>query len=425
MNSRLIGLAEQFGTPSYVYDLDAAKRRAQELRAILPQQPGTRVLYSFKANPLPALAWEHLENGCAADLTSPGEIIAAQQAGFDLGNALYGGPGKTRQEVQNALAAGIRSFSAESWHDLEQITQAARDISVRVRCLLRINPAQPPQAKLAMSGVASQFGFEEEAFAEEDRRKLRELDDVVEVEGVHVYAGTQIADAEALADCFQNALTTAENVASKLNLELRIVNLGGGFPWPYAKCGESDLTQLKPLLAQLRGSCRAAKDAQWWFESGRFLSASSGTLLTRVVDVKVSKNDRMYIIVDTGIHHLGGMSGLGRIPRFSIDVLPLTNRDGEVTADLVGQLCTPLDCLGRNLKLPNLRPGDLIAIPNVGAYGVTGSLYGFLSRPAPLEIAYRGDEIVAVHQLNTGHSTLPTQTLQPQLETASAHGNND
>jgi diaminopimelate decarboxylase len=93
------------------------------------------------------------------------------------------------------------------------------------------------------------------------------------------------------------------------------------------------------------------------------------------------------------------MAGLGRIPRFSVDLE--TDRGGEELekVDLVGPLCTPLDCVGRNIEVPPLARGDLVSIPNVGAYGLTGSLVAFLSRSAPLEIVHRGEEVRSVMRL--------------------------
>lgn len=410
MNPFLKTLAEHHGTPAYCYDLDIAARRVTELQSLFPGAARPKLLYSFKANPLPSLAAEFRRQGCVADLTSSGEIAAANDAGFDLGVALYGGPGKAEAEIANAVASGVRQFSIESWQDLDAVAAAARGANVRVRGLIRVNPAEPPKARLAMSGVSSQFGFEQEAFDASAKARIEAAADAVETVGFHIYWGTQIEGAEALAACFQSAVETAESLASLLGIELRVLNLGGGFPWPYSKSGERDLSELQQLLAAIHAEASAAREAEWWFESGRYLAGSAGTLLSRVVEIKTSKNDRRYVVLDTGIHHLGGMTGLGRIPRFPIDLIPLDPRPGELTADVVGQLCTPLDCLARNLSLPALEPGDLVAIPNVGAYGATGSLTGFLSRPAPLEIAYRGEEVVSVHQLATGHREIQSES---------------
>lgn len=131
------------------------------------------------------------------------------------------------------------------------------------------------------------------------------------------------------------------------------------------------------------------------FESGRHLVGDAGTLLTRVVNVKVSRG-RKYVIADAGINTLGGMSGLGRLLPVAVEA----EADGErERASLVGPLCTPGDILGRDIQLPTLDRDDLVTIPNVGAYGPTASLLMFLGRPAPTEVVVRGDEVLSVSRL--------------------------
>jgi len=408
-------LAERFGTPCYVYDAEELGARAQELRSLLPDEAWPRLLYSFKCNPNPAVAGELRRHGCEADLTSPGELAAAEAAGFDLSRALYGGPGKGEEELVGALARGVRRFSVESWHDLEVLARAARSLGVRARALLRVNPAEAPRAKLAMTGVASQFGFEEADLRDGAAEHFAAAAGAVAVEGVHIYWGTQIGGPEPLLECFRAAVTTAERLSADLGFPLRVLNLGGGFPWPYASRGRgTDLEALRAGLAELHANAGAAREAEWWFESGRFLAASSGTLVARVMDVKQSK-DKRFLILDTGIHHLGGMTGLGRIPRFSIDFdTEVPSAEAGAEFEVVGQLCTPLDCLAKRTALPELRPGDFVSVPNVGAYGVTGSLVAFLSRPAPAEILYCGREVLSVARLRGGHeSILHSKTHSP------------
>jgi diaminopimelate decarboxylase len=403
MSSFISELAETYGTPVYTYDLDAVRARAEELHGLLPAVARPRVLYSFKANPLPSLAAELFASGCAADLTSEGELLAAQEAGFDPALALYGGPGKGAAEIDQAITAGIARFSIESWQDLRVIANVARSNGKQVRGLLRVNPMDPPRARLAMSGVASQFGFEEEALYQRSEL-LREAADVVTIDGVHVYWGTQIGGPTELLAAFESGIAVAERVAARIGIDLQIVNLGGGFPWPYAhRSSPPDLEPLRDGLLTLHAQAGRAKDAQWWFESGRYLVASAGTLVARVMDLKESKS-KHYLILDTGMHHLGGLSGLGRIPRPSVALEPLRPRTGQMTVDVAGQLCTPLDVSARNLVVPEVEPGDLVAIHNVGAYGLTASLVGFLGRPTPKEVAYRGTKVVAVHQWRTGHA---------------------
>jgi diaminopimelate decarboxylase len=321
------------------------------------------------------------------------------ELGLDRAKTLYGGPGKSEGEMVAAIKAGVRQFSCESWVDVRRLDGVARAAGQRVDALLRINPAQPPKARMAMTGVPSQFGFEEADILEATVPELRNVDLV----GVHVYYGTQI-DAETLPATTASALEVGEKVSAKLGFPCRIVDAGGGFPWPYAAAGQGpDFGAARAGYASLIEQSALARSCSLWGESGRFLSAASGTLLATVLDVKASKG-RTFIVLDTGINHLGGMSGLGRILRTTITLYAIgSDAEPSESIDVVGPLCSPLDYLGRGVTAPPLRPGDAVAIPNVGAYGLTASLIGFLGHPAPGEVAYRGDRVVAAHRFRTGH----------------------
>jgi len=393
-------LLRTYGSPLYAYDLDEADRRARSLLAVLP--PGASLYYSLKANPLPALVRALKEQGCGAEVSSLGELAVASDAGVDPSRTLFGGPGKTSEEMTAALAAGVRHFSCESWVDVRRLDDVARRAGIRAQVLLRINPAVPPQARLAMTGVPSQFGFEEDALTVAGRPELRSVDLV----GVHVYYGTQIS-ADTLVETTRSALEAAARVSSRLEFPCRIVDAGGGFPWPYASTGAGpDLGAAKEPYADLAARHELARTSALWFESGRYMCAASGTLLATVVDVKESKG-RKFVVLDTGINHLGGMSGLGRIARQSISLIALARdaTDSE-TVDVVGPLCSPLDSLARGISAPPLRPGDPVAIPNVGAYGLTASLIGFLGHPPPAEVAFRGDRVTAAYRLRAGYEAV-------------------
>lgn len=143
-------LATRHGTPFYAYDLAVVKSHAEALFAALPA--GASVCYSFKANPMPAIARQVRQTGCRAEITSEGELAAALAAGYVGAEMLFGGPGKTRHEITAALTAGIRLFSCESFRDLALLSALAVAEKIDVQVLLRVNPAEAPDARLAMSG---------------------------------------------------------------------------------------------------------------------------------------------------------------------------------------------------------------------------------------------------------------------------------
>lgn len=397
-------LATDYDTPFYAYDLGAVERYTQELKASLPE--GAQLYHSFKANPLPAVAGQIREGGARAEITSEGELAAALEAGHEAGQALYGGPGKTAAEIAAAVKAGVRWFSCESWTDLTRLSQAASAAAVELNLLLRVNPAEAPNARLAMTGVESQFGFDESLFQEPGAAEKVRLPGI-RLAGVHVYFGTQVASVQALADNTRRALETAARVETALGFQCSVVNAGGGFPWPYANNATvPDLSGLREALTEIWRASPFPARAELWFEAGRYLCAGAGTLVSRVLDVKKSRT-RTFVVMDTGIHHLGGMAGLGRIPRGAVTFENLSRSGGlPITADIVGPLCTPLDSLARGTVLPAVEPGDLLAVPNVGAYGLTASLIGFLSHSAPNEISYRDGKVVQVSCWRTGHKQL-------------------
>ncbi|MCX6852278.1 MAG: type III PLP-dependent enzyme [Verrucomicrobia bacterium] len=384
-------LIEKYGSPLYAYDLDAVNARLQALQAALPE--GSRLYYSFKANPLPAIARELRTLGVRAEITSDGELLAAQKAGFENG-IVYGGPGKSEKMIARMLENDVTHFSCESYTDAGRLSKMAVKAGVEITAMLRVNPQKAPDARLAMSGVESQFGFDE-ALLFADGAAQRLILPNLKVNGVHVYFGTQVGSVEALAKNTQCALETAMRVSTALGFECKVVNAGGGFPWPYASdSAGSDLPGLREALDAVWKASPLHGKTQLCFESGRYLCGSSGTLITTVLDVK-NAGSKTFVVLDTGIHHLGGMSGLGRIPRSAITLVNLTaEREGEIVADVVGPLCSPLDSLARGQKMPPVEVGDLLAVPNVGAYGLTASLLGFLSHQRPEEVAFSGSKVI-------------------------------
>jgi diaminopimelate decarboxylase len=401
-------LLERYGSPLYAYDALEVERRASELVAALPE--GAVLFYSLKANPLPAVVRLLGRRGLGAEVSSSGELGVALDAGIPPDRMLYSGPARTGADIEHALAHGVTVFSCESTTELERLRQAARAARSRVRVLLRLNPASGSAAGLAMSGISSQFGMDEEELGRLLRAGRDEWADPI---GLHVYFGTQMRDAATIADACVAVLAAADRLAEHAGRAFQMVDFGGGFPWPFAR------DDAPPSLAGLRDALDSALSSAAfrgaaWFESGRYLCASAGTLLTTVLDVKQSRG-RRYVVVDAGINHVGGMTGLGRIHRPRIDVTPVRpHSPSRLGADVVGPLCTPLDVLARDLPIGDVHPGDVLAVPHVGAYGATASLVSFLSRDPAAEVLHRRGRVEAAFRLRGGHAPLaPRAVLEP------------
>jgi acyl-CoA dehydrogenase len=389
----------RYGTPAYHYDLAEVRRSARALFVALPEY--ATVFYSLKANPHPEVVAELRRAGCRAEVCSTGELTAALVAGHDPATVLYGGPGKTPAEISDALAHGVRHFSTESLPDLERVTTLARTAGADVQCLLRVNAATGGASSgIRMTGKPSQFGFAAEDAAIWAPRALEMAG--AAVAGLHFFPVSNARSAESLLAEIENSLALAAELHHAHALPVRWLDLGGGFAAPYAQPGDRpDYTELHDRIdAAVRKSFTVTGDDRTHvaFECGRYLVATAGSLVTTVTDVKRSKG-HTFVVLDTGINHLGGMSGLQRILPLAAQPLARTGEPADTPGDesvtLVGPLCAPSDVLARDARLGPTAPGDRLVIPNVGAYGASASLMAFLSREAAVEVVVDGDQEIS------------------------------
>ena len=406
------------GTPTYVYQLAEVRRAMARLRGVLPE--GVRIYYSVKANPHPLLIAEAVRAGARVEVSSTGELAAAGAAGVPAADCLYTGPGKTSAELAHAVRTGVPLFSVESRDDrdrLAEVAEAAGTVEAaesRIEYLVRLNVAGSRSASgLRMTGAPSQFGVDLTGL---DRApELFEAGKSAEPVGFHLFSATNIVDGDALARELANNVAAAALVARRFGFTPRVLDIGGGFGAPYMVPGE-------PIdYAGLREALAAELDREFpgWragepviaVETGRYLMAAAGTLLTTVLDVKTSGPDT-YVVCDAGVNALGGMYGIGRL------VAPKAQPSGHASAAadpvrLVGPLCTPLDVLNREARLEQPRIGQVLAIPNVGAYGLTASLVGFLGRQLPAELVLDGDQVVDARRLELTARPLPLPLPRP------------
>ncbi|MCZ4096559.1 type III PLP-dependent enzyme [Streptomyces sp. SID13666] len=408
-------LVARYGSPLYVYDLDRVIAARDDLRAALPEQ--FTLFYSLKANPHPGLvrALGEGDGACRAEVCSTGELASALEAGHRADRILYSGPGKTAEEISVALTAGVRTFSVESLGDLQRLGAQAVLHGTTADALIRVNSAAAAATtSIRMTGTPSQFGFDAEGLSD----LLPEIRAVegIRVAGAHFFPLSNSKDEASLIAEFQETIRGAARLEAELGTPLSLLDIGGGFAAPYSVPGS------RPVYGNLRAALEETLDEHFprWrqgvpeiaCESGRYLVGDSGRLLTTVTNVKQSRG-RTFAVLDAGINTLGGMAGLGRLLPLSVEP-KAGRRDGggeaaeETVVTLAGPLCTPGDLLSRSARMPLPRPGDVIAVPNVGAYGPTASLLLFLGRPAPAEILLRAGEVTSASRLISSRAEIDT-----------------
>ena len=379
-------LARRVGrTPFFAYDRVRLKARVAELRAHLPE--GLSLHYAIKANPMAALVCFLAERVDGFDVASAGELTKALDAGMAADKIGFAGPGKTDQELTQALAAGVL-VEAESGGELARLETLASELGTPPRIALRINPDfQLKGSGMRMGGGAQQFGIDAEdaprIIADSRARGL-------EIQGFHIFAGSQNLDAETIAEVQTKTLDLALRLADRLAAPLRYLNLGGGFGIPYfPKDRPLDLGRAgESLAAVVEALAEAQPQARPVLELGRYIVGEAGLYVTRVIDRKVSRGE-VFLVTDGGLHHhLAASGNFGQVIRRNFPLV-IANRMGaapQEKASVVGCLCTPLDLLADKASLPRAEAGDLVAIFQSGAYGLTASPTAFLGHPDPAEV---------------------------------------
>ncbi len=396
--AQLATLAEQFGTPLYVYD---GNKMEQQYRLLQHCVPGCfEVFYAVKANPLLGVLQVFKNTGCGAEVASEGELYLALKAGFNAQDIIYTCPGKTAEGIEMALRNNIGSINIESVYEAALINEiAAREQRFDVPVCVRINPDfSVAGAGLQMSGQSTQFGIDEDAledFFEQMRTNFTRL----RVIGVHVYSGTQVMKAENILMNADRIFSLAFRMSKTYGFELKLVDLGGGFGVAYKNEEGLDLRALKEGYAQLWEKYGPAlKDARIIIESGRFLTAAAGEFITRVLSVKISKGKK-YIICDGGYSHHPASFHIGRYQENRFAVMPVNDTgDDEELVTITGPTGTPVDVLARDVMMSPVAPGDLLRIPNSGAYGFTNSCQHFFSGPSPAEVMQYNGSVYALRK---------------------------
>jgi diaminopimelate decarboxylase len=373
-------VVRRYGTPTYAYDLEQIRAQIARLKGTLPDS--VEILYSLKANPSLGLCGFIAGCGLGADVASAGELITALEAGFSPERILISGPDKSPALLELLPSVPNAILSLDSLSELETLAT----VGTGQKALLRLRPDFCSFASCS-AGPDSRFGLRIEDVPRcRDHLGSRR----VRVVGFHVFSGSQVLDASGVNHHLRNGLDLSLRAASVLGITPEVIDLGGGFGIPY---GPQDREMdLHAVAAELSALADRAAPARLVVELGRYIVAPAGWYLTTVI-ARQAHGGRPAVVVDGGSHQRTDLCGVGLRQRAFAPVV-LAPRSSEVEpTDVLGCLSLPADVLAEARALPELVPGDVLAFPNAGAYGLGAAPFSFHAHPAPAEVAFEQGRI--------------------------------
>ena len=354
-------LAGDVGTPFYVYS-EATLRR--HFRVFTDAFSGADILVAFsvKANPNIAVLKTLANEGAGADVVSGGELKRALHAGIAPDKIVFSGVGKTRDELTAALNTGIYQFNVESAPELRVLAEVAAGMGKSAPIALRINPdvAAGDHEKISTGKAEDKFGV-----AWSQARELygaARVMDGIELKGVDVHIGSQIADLAPFEAAFKKVVALIADLRADGN-KIDRLDLGGGLGIPY---GEGSTPPHPDAYAQMIKRVAEPLGLKLIFEPGRMIAGNAGILVSRIIYVKEGET-RRFLIIDAA------MNDLMRPALYDAyhDIIPAArhaDRESSVY-DVVGPICETSDRFAQARSLPELEAGELVAVMSAGAYG--------------------------------------------------------
>ncbi|EDL48862.1 diaminopimelate decarboxylase [Erythrobacter sp. SD-21] len=379
-------IAEEVGTPVYVYSRATLVRHARVFRDALSELKQPHIAFAVKANPNLAVLRLLANEGYGADVVSGGELTRALKAGMKPEDIVFSGVGKTHAELQQGLEEGIGQFNIESEEEGYELAAIARRFGKRAACALRVNPDVDARTheKISTGKRENKFGVPLDRAAAIYTALAKE--EGLDMRGIAVHIGSQLADLEPLEAAFGKVGALIKELRAG-GCSVTHADLGGGLGVPY-KAGEE-----LPAPAEYGAMVtRLTRDwnVQLMFEPGRVIAGNAGVLLTRVIRVKRGI-ERPFLVVDAAMNDLARPAMYGAWHDFEA-----VEPTGEKTiAHIVGPICETGDTFAMDRKIDVLAPGDLAVFRTAGAYGATmASSYN--SRGFVAEVLVDGDRYAVV-----------------------------
>ena len=381
-NINLIELSKKVGSPFYCYSSKILESKYSELTDAFKEED-LLVCFSLKANSNQSIIKTFSSLGSGADVVSIGELKRALKAKIPPNKIVFSGVGKNTDEIIFAIKNKILMINVESISELKQISTQAANLNMIAPISLRVNPdiEAGGNEKISTGKKQDKFGISiKEAI---DVYELASNLDNIEIKGNDVHIGSQINDLEPFEKTFNSIVETITKLKDK-NIDIDIIDIGGGIGINYTDEKALNIKDYAALVSKKLGSL----NKKIIIEPGRFLTAESGILVTKIIYIKENESKK-FIIVDAAMNDFIRPSLYGSLH----NALPIIENDKErpiESYDVVGPICETGDFFIKDFKTSQLLERDLLAITNVGAYGsVLSSNYN--SRPSIAEIIIKDD----------------------------------
>ncbi|HEX5022069.1 MAG TPA: diaminopimelate decarboxylase [Candidatus Binatia bacterium] len=403
-------IAQEVGTPAYVYSLATLKRHFQVFDQAFAKVPHI-VCFSVKANSNVALLRVFAKQGSGFDIVSGGELFRALKAGGDPKKIVFSGVGKKKQEIEYALDAGILMFNVESDEELVALNEIAAGAGKKAPISLRVNPDVDPQTHpyISTGMKKAKFGVDIKRSLETYKKAmaLRHID----VVGVDCHIGSQLTSVAPFVDALAKVREYLDRVLAgemkKEGAQIRYLDLGGGLGINYHdETPPLPHDYAKAIIDGLQGV-----DITLILEPGRVIVGNAGILLTEVQYIKET-DTKKFVIVD------GGMNDLIRPALYGSyqAIQPVMESNAEkIVADVVGPICESGDFLAKDREIARPRRNDLLAVMSAGAYGFTMAS-NYNSHPKPPEVLVDGDRYHIVRKRETLEDLINGEVIPASLQ---------
>jgi diaminopimelate decarboxylase len=385
-------IAQEVGTPAYIYSLATLKRHYKVFDQAFAKVPHI-VCFSVKANSNLALLRTFAKEGSGFDIVSGGELFRALKVGGDPKKIVFSGVGKKKEEIQYALNAGILMFNVESEEELIALNEIAAGIGKKAPISLRVNPDVDPQTHpyISTGMKKSKFGVDIKKSLETYKKAVALSN--IDVVGVDCHIGSQLTSVTPFVDALGKVREYLDRVLAgemkKEGTQIRYLDLGGGLGINYHD--ETPPLPEEYAHAVIRGL--EGLNITLILEPGRVIVGNAGILLTEVQYIKET-DTKKFVIVD------GGMNDLIRPALYGSyqAIQPVEeNKAEKIVADVVGPICESGDFFAKDREIGRPKRGDLLAVMSAGAYGFTMAS-NYNSHPKPPEVLVDGDQYYVVRK---------------------------